>query len=167
MDDIALRGIFDLAQKGINARDAYNNTPLILAAASGQGDVALGLIDRGADVNARNTGEDTPLSWAAFHGQKNVVEALIEKGADVNDAKNGKAPALFWAALNGHADVVRVLVDKGADVNSALTWAAGCTARSYTDAVKILEEAKERAEENTPQRLVSFNRRLADTAAKL
>lgn len=58
------------------------STPLITAAMFGKTDVALALIEAGADVNYQNYEGSTALHTAAFACHTEIVEALLEKGAD-------------------------------------------------------------------------------------
>jgi ankyrin repeat protein len=102
-------------------------TPLHYAAMGGHIDIAVFLIDQGADVNAKTTvitrGLITPLHFAAMNGHKDVAELLIDSGADV-DAKtsDGDTPLIYAAMgsieLNPTVDVVELLIARGADVNA-------------------------------------------------
>lgn len=58
------------------------SSPLITAAVFGKTEVALVLIEAGADVNFKNNDGSTPLHTAAFFCRTEIVEALLAKGAD-------------------------------------------------------------------------------------
>ena len=58
-------------------------TPLHDACERGQLEVAMAVIDKGADVNARDEYGNTPLHYALEKGQTEVALALIDKGADI------------------------------------------------------------------------------------
>jgi len=69
------------------------SSPLLSAAIFGQTDIALALIDAGADVNQQNNEGSTPLMSAAFMCRTEIVEALLAAGADRNLANNaGSTP---------------------------------------------------------------------------
>ena len=55
-------------------------TALHIAAARGYGDIALLLIEKGADVNARTIHDSTPLSFAVVNNHPDVSELLQENG---------------------------------------------------------------------------------------
>jgi ankyrin repeat protein len=55
-------------------------TALHIAAARGYGDIALLLIEKGADVNARTIHDSTPLSFAVVNNHPDVSELLRENG---------------------------------------------------------------------------------------
>ena len=93
----------------VNAKDdAFDGwTPLHIAAAYGEKEVAELLVAEGADVNVKDDDGWTPLHRAsAGGGNKELVELLIAKGADVNAKDDvGKTP-LDWT--NGTtADLLR------------------------------------------------------------
>ncbi len=92
---------------------------LVLAIRAGHKEVALVLIDRGADVNFKNKSGSTPLIEAVSkNGLEEVAFALISKGANVNDKNvDGNTP-LILAAKNGLEEVSLILINKGVDINA-------------------------------------------------
>ncbi len=58
------------------------STPLITATVFGKTDVAMALIEAGADVNYQNNEGSTALHSAALFCRIEIVRALLEKGAD-------------------------------------------------------------------------------------
>ncbi len=61
---------------------SMGSTPLISAAVFGKTEVALALIEAGADVNLQNNEGSTALTSAAFLCRTEIVKALLENGAD-------------------------------------------------------------------------------------
>jgi uncharacterized protein len=102
----------------VNAKSIRNETPLILAAIAGQGDIVNYLLQRGADINARNSSGLTALHAAAYAGNVEIVSLLIAKGAAVNDAANRfESTPLILASEENHIAVVKSLLEHGAYVN--------------------------------------------------
>lgn len=104
-----------LAWPGVQAdpRNLSDETPLMLAALTGQTDVAKLLIARGADVN--KTGW-TPLHYAASGGHTAMIRLLLEHHAYIDAASpNGTTP-LMMAAMYGTDAAVQLLLDEGADI---------------------------------------------------
>lgn len=97
-----------------NARDGEQHTPLHSAAAAGQIEAVMFLLEHGADPDARNTADQSPILYAAYSNHADVAKALIDRGAplDYRDAR-GMSPLLF-AARQGGLGVARLLVEKGA-----------------------------------------------------
>ncbi len=73
-------------------------TPLMRAAATGQLETVIELLEDGADVNARGPRESTALMFAAGGGHLEIVQELVRNGADLHAIEAGG-----WNALN-HAD---------------------------------------------------------------
>lgn len=95
-------------------------TPLHLAAFFGNKDLALKLIERGAEVDARSTNamKNTPLHAAAAGGKIELVRLLLEEGANVNAAQHGGWTALHAAAQSGNVPMLELVLAHGADLNS-------------------------------------------------
>jgi len=74
----------------VNAREAQGGaTPLSMAALFGQTQVAVLLIEKGADVSMANNDGNTALHLASFFAHPEVVELLLKHGAPVR-VKNGR-----------------------------------------------------------------------------
>jgi len=151
----ALCGFRDLAERlvdsypqDVNARGGYHGTPLHAAAYKGHSNIALLLLERGADVDFRNKVGRRPLhlasrpdlaqflldhsanvnaldAWgatalhfASFHGHIAVGMLLLEHGANVSAQTNDGWTPLHNAARGGHLEVVQLLLDHGADANA-------------------------------------------------
>ncbi len=83
------------AGKDLNIRETQGgSTALITAAVFGKTEIALALIDAGADVNITNNDGSTPLHTAAFFCRTKIVEALLANGADKNVKNNAGSTAL-------------------------------------------------------------------------
>ena len=86
--------------------EGNKDTALAMAAAFGKTDVAIALIEGGADLDARNKDGNTPLHSASFLCYPDIVQALVDKGADKNARNNsGSTPLegveLPWAVAKG------------------------------------------------------------------
>ena len=111
---------------------------LLFATRQGYTDVAMALIDAGADVNQLNAGDKTsPLLMSIINGHFDLSMKLIERGANVNAAAfNGVAPlfavlSLQWAPKSlypspkayqqqktTYLELMQTLLEKGADPNA-------------------------------------------------
>jgi len=117
---VALRGhslqaakvLWESPATQIDARNAANETPLMIAAMRGEADAVQALIAHGAAVNQAGW---SPLHYAATGGSVAVVKALLAHGATL-DARspNGSTP-LMMAAKYGSEDAVDALLAAGAD----------------------------------------------------
>ena len=70
---------------------------LILAIQEGHKDIALALLEAGADVHVRDVMGWTALHWACRMGFKEVVRALIDRGSRVNERDNSSRTPLVVA----------------------------------------------------------------------
>ncbi len=75
------------------------DTALGIAAAFGHSDVAIALINAGADLNKRNKNGNTPLHIASFLCYTKIVQALVTKGADKGARNNDGGTALEGALI--------------------------------------------------------------------
>lgn len=96
------------------AKDGF--TPLQLACYFGQAEVALFLIEKGADVHAvSKNGMGLQAIHAAVAGRnREIVAALIAAGADVATTQEGGFTPLMAAEQNGDAEIAALLRDAGA-----------------------------------------------------
>ncbi len=62
-----------------NARDEYNQTPLMCASLKGHKEIVRLLLDRGADVNVKTRSARTALNLASDQGQREIAEMILEK----------------------------------------------------------------------------------------
>jgi ankyrin repeat protein len=135
----AICGFRDLAERlleaypeDVNARGGHHVTPLLASLNKGHTDIALLLLERGADVEPRDREDQTALYVASSRGYAEVVQSLIDRGADlnvecdnVNEVYGG--PKVMWTPLhvasnNGRLEVARLLLGHGAGVNYQDYW---------------------------------------------
>jgi hypothetical protein len=100
----------DLNQKDPNPSGA-KATALGIAAALGHTEIAIALIEGGANMNQRDKDGSTPLISAAFLCHTEIVQALLDKGADKNARNNSGSTALEgveipWAFAKGIYDLL-------------------------------------------------------------
>jgi uncharacterized protein len=96
----------------VEARNAKDESPLMLASFNGQLGIAKQLIERGADVNKPGW---APLHYAATKGHIALLELLLEHHAYIDAASpNGSTP-LMMASLYGTPSAVKLLLEAGAD----------------------------------------------------
>jgi ankyrin repeat protein len=114
---------------------------------SEQEDIALVLVEGGANITLTDRQLRTPLHEAARTGLERLTLALMNKDdSNVDAVDSGGNTALHHAAIGGHAEIVKQLIAHGIDVSigdkfkaQALFRAAGC---HHPDVVKLLLEAR-------------------------
>ncbi|MCK4701307.1 MAG: ankyrin repeat domain-containing protein, partial [Bacteroidales bacterium] len=101
LHEAALQGDIEVIRQHIKVGSDLNekepsagSSPLITAATFGQTEVALALIEAGADVNFKNNEGSTSLHAAAFFCHTEIVKALLANGADKNIKNNAGSTAL-------------------------------------------------------------------------
>ncbi|KAK8944974.1 putative E3 ubiquitin-protein ligase XBOS33 [Platanthera zijinensis] len=87
------------------------NSPLHFAAAKGHYEMAVLLLEYGADVNSKNYCGQTALMQACRHGHWEIVQTLLLYRCNVTraDYLSGRT-ALHFAAVGGHVRCIRLLV---------------------------------------------------------
>ena len=101
----------------VDARGPAGHTPLGSATFHGRPDLALRLIERGADVNKVYANARTPLFGAVGRKGLEMVRLLVEHGADVNRGIPGIGHAPLHRAAS---DGLLPLVPKQAKICAAV-----------------------------------------------
>lgn len=120
--------LLDLNAVDVNAKNAHDETPLMIAALKGQLHEAQRLIARGAEVNKPGW---APLHYAASNAGDNLtmVKLLLEHHAYIDaESPNGTTP-LMMAARYSTPALVQLLLDEGAD--PSIKNEQGLTARDF------------------------------------
>ena len=131
----------------VEARNAKDESPLMLAAIKGQQDIVTKLIARDADINKPGW---TPLHYAATSGQIAIMKQLLDKDAFINaQSPNGTTP-LMMAAMYGSAAAVKLLLDEGADV--AMKNEQGMSAADFAERGKRPDALQLLGSAGTPKR---------------
>jgi uncharacterized protein len=89
-------------------------TPLMMAAIKGQTELAIAMIEKGADVNKPGW---TPLHYAATAGNVQLINILLENHAYIDAESPNKTTPLMMAAHYGTPGAVKLLLEEGADVS--------------------------------------------------
>jgi cytohesin len=87
--------------------------PLRFAAAQNNRDIALALLEAGADVNARDPHGNMLQAADAVE----MVDLLVERGADVNGMGYESGNAVILASFKAQTEKLERLIAHGADVN--------------------------------------------------
>lgn len=93
----------------VDSRDDSGRTPLMIASAIGEYDVAEYLIQKGADVNAKDYTGTTPLIYASFYNFLPIVELLLNNKADVNALRENGENAITAAVAVNAFEIVKML----------------------------------------------------------
>lgn len=144
-------------RNNINKQNNKGNTPLIMAIAKGEIEVAKLLISKNANVNICNNFNQNALMTACIKGYYDIVKLLIENKADISYLDNFGNNALMYSIISNlidkdnnnliilsskNLDIIKLLIDKGIDINNinndgnnALFYALFC---DHSDVVKHL-----------------------------
>ena len=121
----ALCGLRDITEhlvythpEDVNARGGNHVTPLHAALHKEHLDVAVLLLQNGANAESRDIEGQTPLHIASDRGYVDIVKLLIDDhGADLNAKNDGHETPLLLALKSGQEKVVNMLMAGGADAN--------------------------------------------------
>ena len=130
--DLASAKLLVAAGADVNDQPPYGTSATVVAAHSGHRDVAVFLLEQGANPNAADAGY-TALHAAILHKDAALVRALLDHGANPDASVRASTPfrrdsvdfylhpswvgaTPFWLAARFNApDIMRLLVDRGAD----------------------------------------------------
>jgi len=104
----------------LNQQDAGmdGSTPLTFAIRRKKTEVAIALLEIGADPNLpQGVDGSSPLILASAIGLRNVAERLLDAGAMIDGKDYSKRTALMHALLSRHRDVFLLLLERGANPN--------------------------------------------------
>lgn len=138
-------------KSNLEVRNAQGQTPLMTVTYQGNQELAIQLIEMGADVNAQDNIANSPFLYAGAEGMLDIVKVSLEHGADFTVYNRYGGTALIPAAEKGHLDVVKLLAftpDYPIDHVNRLGWTAlmeavvlGDGGSTQTEIVKTLLEA--------------------------
>ncbi|CAH1783213.1 unnamed protein product [Owenia fusiformis] len=92
--------------------------PLCQAIRLGHVEIAIKLIESGADVTLTDNFGSTPLQLAINRSSTAIVKALLQVGCKVNKGtKENNYTPLHAACARGNIEIIQLLLEYGADVN--------------------------------------------------
>lgn len=103
-------------EKCIDLQDENGYTPLHWAAAFGQFNAVLLLLNKGANIDAVGRFDETPLHLAADGGHHEVVRLLVGHGANVNQLDHFSNTPLMYAAFGNFPHTCNELLLGGANI---------------------------------------------------
>ncbi|KAL8366248.1 hypothetical protein RB595_007664 [Gaeumannomyces hyphopodioides] len=139
-------GLFLDRGANIEARHEESETPLHVAARSGNEHCLTALLSRGADTEAKNKIGLTTLHVAVCNGQAAIAELLLGRGADIESRDEDGMTPIHNATQFGMLDCIKVLQAHGADLACREDHKDGWTALHYAanfghlDSLKYLLE---------------------------
>ncbi|HEX4509001.1 MAG TPA: ankyrin repeat domain-containing protein [Burkholderiaceae bacterium] len=108
----AARVLWEAPATQVDATNAANETPLMIAAMRGEPDAVQVLLAHGAAVNRAGW---SPLHYAATGGSVEAIKLLLAHGAALDARSPNASTPLMMAAKYGSDDAVEVLLAAGAD----------------------------------------------------
>ena len=92
------------------------DTPLLLAAKTGQSSSAQALIEAGADIKARDNTGNGVLHYAAHSGMTGICGLLVDRGIAIDDKGAAGATPLQLAVQGARLETAKYLVRRGASL---------------------------------------------------
>jgi ankyrin repeat protein len=106
------------AQAPAETAPVHGHTPLILASASGQEDVVIGLLAQRPPLEAKDGTGATGLMRAVIRGHSEIARLLLSAGANPNTANQQKTTPLMAAILKGDRPMVDLLMAHRPDIEA-------------------------------------------------
>jgi uncharacterized protein len=108
----AAEALIDWPKTDVDARNAHDETPLMMASLKGHTELARKLIARDAAVNKPGW---APLHYAATNGHLAIMQILLDEHAFIDAESPNKTTPLMMAAHYGSLAAVKLLLEAGAD----------------------------------------------------
>ncbi len=110
----------------LQARNGKRQTPLIVATKAKRTDVAVLLLEAGADPDAKDDLQDSAFLYAGAEGYDDILRATLRHGANVKSTNRFGGTALIPASEHGHTETVRILINAGVPLDHVndLGWTA-------------------------------------------
>ncbi|KAJ5294455.1 hypothetical protein PENANT_c006G06987 [Penicillium antarcticum] len=103
----------------LESKNFIGETPLCTACVSGSMEVALCLIENGADINFKDRDQNKSLlHLAALKNKVQIAEMLLEKGVSIEVKDSHGNTPLHYACYNGCKQLALFLVRKGANMEA-------------------------------------------------
>lgn len=124
--DLAAARTAIAAKADLEARDERKRTPLIVATKARQTEVAILLLESGADPNAKDDINDSAFLYAGAEGYNTILRATLRHGAKVKSTNRFGGTALIPASEHGYTETVRILINAGVPLDHVndLGWTA-------------------------------------------
>lgn len=128
----------------VNAKDASQQTPLMIASYHGNTKFAKLLLENGANVNHLDENGKAALIYAADGNHVAVTQILCKAGCPVNSKNSEGWTALMFATYHTNLKIIKLLIKAGADLNAKNN--DGCTAldiakaHGYNNIVQFFEQ---------------------------
>lgn len=119
--EVAIAGGADLERRGDEDR-----TALVIATKAEHTELALLLLESGADPDAKDAIQDSAFLYSGAEGLDDILRSTLEHGADVSSTNRFDGTALIPAAEHGHVSTVSILIEAGVPLDhmNLLGWTA-------------------------------------------
>ena len=112
-----VRAIIAADPKALNEGRNPNLAPLLSAILRKKTEIALLLIESGADVNAQDPNQRSAPHLAVERNLPELVQPLADAGASLQELDSAGWTPLHWATAKDNFEMTKALVDSGADIH--------------------------------------------------
>ncbi|WP_088810586.1 MULTISPECIES: ankyrin repeat domain-containing protein [Listeria] len=128
----------------IDEQNAQGETPLLIATHKNYPEMAIYLMENGADINVQDSIQDSPFLYAGAQGRTEILTFMLEnKTPDVKKVNRYGGNALIPAAEKGHLDNVKLLLahpSTDIDHQNNFGYTALIEAVALTDGSKLYQQ---------------------------